>query len=226
MALSPTPPTLAIGSNGTPVTYPLVINPNTNAISTYLTNERNFKERSIGGGLTEDQIADQAILSRNLRPQKNMIQMTNTSFTLGATAKVCQQIQVTTTFDNAVIDLYVQQAFETNGPVGNYLIGALLQRSTTSTFTSSTLIVANQEESYIPSPSGFAAHFKYVKFRIIDQNLGAAGNYYYRLMMSVGLVNNVAPVGEPLTIIGSERAGNNFDYSNYIIYYVTNGFTI
>jgi hypothetical protein len=154
-----------------------------------------------------------------------MVQMTTYSFTVGATNKTSQQIQIVTAFPNAQVDLYVQQAYETNGPSGRWLIGAKLERSASPTFTTVQLLVGNQEEYYIPPPDGFAGHFKYLKFRIID-SVPTAGNWYYRLQLNVGQINGANTTGEPLSVIGAEKSGNNFDYSNYIIYEVTNGFTI
>ncbi len=226
MSISPNTPNVTLGSDGSNVNVANPINnPNWNSLDNYLQTQRAFYERTIGGaGWTEDQIANAAIRSRHIRPQKNIIQMTNNGFTLGNSFKTAQQIQVVTEFPNANVDLYLQQAFEATGPAGDYLIGAVMERSSTSVFTASTLIAGNQEKFYFVT-SGPNSQFRYLKFRIIDL-VPTAGVWYYRLKVILASINNASFAGEPISILGANASGNNFDKSNYIIYDISNGFTV
>ena len=204
MSTSPTLILQSIGNNGTQVSYPLIINPNVTNYNNYVTNQRNFYERTIGGkGWTEDQIANNAIRSRNISLQSGRSNNTNGSFSFNANVGSFFNIFGVTT-PTASIPITINQAnqiieftVETGGiwlqtaPLGSRM-ELKLERSATSNFTNVTVInnSGNSDELHNRCNSGVGASYS---ITIEDDGAKPVGTYYYRMMINYnvnGLVSH------------------------------------
>jgi hypothetical protein len=217
MAVSPTLILQASGTNGTQVSYPLIINPNVLSYNNYITNQRSFYERTIGGtGWTQDQIANQAILAQNLRPQNNRVIAATPVGAVNSTLSTILATPITTTFANANINLNYGSSFELNSGAGDYLLLMTIDISTSPTFTTFTTIKRFFDTI---SFTGASLNFRWKAVQSSAKyTIATAGTYYIRTQFKVDRYNGS-------TSAGTGNGTGDLD-NTYIEYSITNGFTV
>jgi hypothetical protein len=198
MSTSPITIPQTTGTNGTQVSYPLIINPNVLNYNSYIANQRAFYERTIGGtGWTEDQIANNAVRSRNLAPQSGRVNFNNGSFNFSSTAgtfynsfnenNANASVPITLALPNQIVRLSIETGGIWLQSVGSNvtIMTFKLERSASPTFASVTVInnSANASEFVGRSNSGISSY----NFSFEDDDIKPAGTYYYRLMVNFGL---------------------------------------
>jgi hypothetical protein len=204
MAVSPTLILQSSGANGTLVSYPLIINPNVISYNNYITNQRNFYERTSGGsGWTFDQLANDSSKSRNLSIQSGRINSGAGTFSFNVTAGNFYNF-LNLAAPNSAIPITLANAnqiirfnFETGGiwlqsSGGGNSMRFKLERSTSPSFTSPTTInnSGNSAEQHNRSYYGSGGSYT---ITIEDDDVKVAGTYYYRLMIDyqyTGLVSH------------------------------------
>lgn len=191
---------------------------------TYLANFNSYRNRLAGGsGFDSNEIADKAIISRALFPQRNRIFSTLThgasinSVPSNGTQTVFTA--VTTAFANAEVKLIGQHTIEPSGGSGNYNVIGYLERSTSSSFTSPTLVSTNTI-TITAVVSGGQTAWGNIIVNGVDA-LATSGTYYYRLRVALNNYNNAATSNNTILLtVGL------LTKSNFIDYEVTNGSTV
>jgi hypothetical protein len=169
-----------------------------------------------GTGFDSDNIANKAIKSIHLQPQKKFFRSTLTNSNFGTDGLVYLIIAITTTFDNAYIDLSTSVGWEPGTVNANTMCILQIQKSTSggAAFTTvAPVAVSYSSRFYLPTNGNFSWHNQIASgFDVVT----FPGTTYYRAKIAlerIGLLATSATTG--VTFV------SNGNLQNWIKYEVT-----
>ena len=210
--------TLILIANGTPVDVNNVINPDFILVNNNFNALYNYSQRSIGGGWTNTELADSSVLSRNYKPQRGTFYSAVAHSTPISNAFLeVSAFSVTTAFANAEIIIKSQQQVEPTQNSGEYLIVKRIERSTSPTFATTT-IVQQTYDTRTYTQNGFHNGWSQLSDEVVDTII-IAGTYYYRYTIAIERYNNASVTSNFLAIVNNTGVIK----SNFVRYEITNG---